>query len=141
MKRTPKHDSTTEFERALERSGEEEYILRLYVTGMTEKSKHAIQNIKRICEDHLKGSYELEIIDIYRHPVLAKGDQIVATPTLIKKLPMPMRRFIGDMSETEKILMGLDLRQKSRTLSGTSRPPKRKGDHDRRQEDHEGHSS
>jgi circadian clock protein KaiB len=79
---------------------------------MTERSKRAIQNIKKICEDHLKGRYNLEVIDIYREPVLAKGDQIVATPTLIKKLPVPIRKFIGEMSETEKILLGLDLQSK-----------------------------
>lgn len=90
----------------------EKYILRLYVTGMTEKSERAIQNIKRICEEHLKGRYELEVIDVYRNPVLTRGDQIVATPTLIKKIPEPIRKFIGDMSETEKILLGLDLRPK-----------------------------
>jgi circadian clock protein KaiB len=90
----------------------EEFVLRLYVTGMTAKSKRAIQDIKKICENHLNGRYNLEVIDIYREPVLAKGDQIIATPTLIKKLPVPIRRFIGEMSETEKILLGLDLHPK-----------------------------
>ncbi len=79
---------------------------------MTARSKRAIQNMKKICEDHLKGRYDLEVIDIYRQPDLAKGDQIVATPTLIKKLPIPIRRFIGEMSEIEKILVGLDLHRK-----------------------------
>jgi circadian clock protein KaiB len=77
---------------------------------MTAKSKLAIQTIKKICEEHLKDRYDLEVIDIYRHPVLARGDQIIAAPTLIKKLPRPLRRFIGDMTDREKIILGLDLR-------------------------------
>ncbi len=113
MRRKPGFkDSAAEFERGLKGTGKEKYVLRLYVTGMTAKSKQAVQNIKKICEDHLKDRCELEVIDIYRQPVLAKGDQIVATPTLIKKLPVPIRKFIGDMSGTEKILLGLDLRPK-----------------------------
>lgn len=86
------------------------YTLRLYVTGTTPRSAQAIVNIRKICEDHLKGRYDLEVIDITRHPTLARGEQIIAAPTLIKKLPLPIRRFIGDMSETERILLGLDLR-------------------------------
>jgi len=112
MKRTPPEDSVTDFERESKESKKERYALRLYVTGMTEKSKQAIQNIKEICDTHLEGFYDLEVIDIYRNPVLAKGDQIVATPTLIKKLPSPIRKFIGDLSRTEKILLGLDLHLK-----------------------------
>jgi circadian clock protein KaiB len=113
MKQTGRNDSMAEYERESKKAKEEKYILRLYVTGMTMKSKQAIQNIKKICEEHLQGHYDLEVIDIYRNPVLAKGDQIVATPTLIKKMPVPIRKFIGDLSEKEKILMGLDLREKS----------------------------
>jgi len=105
-------DSAEEFEKGLRKAKKERLVLRLYVTGMTERSKRAIQNIKKICEDHLNGRYDLEVIDIYRDPNLARGDQIVATPTLIKKLPAPIRRFIGEMSETERILLGLDLRPK-----------------------------
>jgi len=91
---------------------QEKYILKLYVTGMTPRSMKAITNIREICEEHLKGRYELEIVDIFQQPVLAKGEQIIAAPTLIKKLPLPLRRFIGDMSDEEKILLGLDLRPK-----------------------------
>ncbi len=91
---------------------EERYILKLYITGMTPRSTKAIVNIRRICEEHLKGRYELEIIDIFQQPVLAMGEQIIAAPTLIKKLPFPLRKFIGDMSNTERILIGLDLRPK-----------------------------
>ncbi len=99
-----------EFQREIDNALKEKYVLRLYVTGMTTKSKLAVQNIKKICEENLKDRCDLEIIDIYRDPVLAKGDQIIATPTLIKKLPVPLRKFIGDMAEAEKILVGLDLR-------------------------------
>jgi circadian clock protein KaiB len=90
----------------------EMWLLRLYVAGQTPNSVRAIENIKRICEEFLKGHYDLEVIDIYQQPVLAKGEQIIAVPTLIKKLPQPLRRFIGDMSATERILVGLDLRPK-----------------------------
>ena len=85
-------------------------MLRLYVAGMTPKSTLAVTNIKKICEDHLAGRYSLEVIDLYKHPTLADGEQIIAAPTLLKKLPLPLRRFIGDMSNTEKIIVGLDLR-------------------------------
>ncbi len=86
------------------------YVLHLYVAGVTLNSTRAIANVRRICESHLKGRYELAVTDIYQQPVLAKGEQIIAAPTLIKKLPLPLRRFIGDMSDTERILVGLDLR-------------------------------
>jgi circadian clock protein KaiB len=86
------------------------YVLRLYVTGTTRNSERAIVNIRRICEEHLQGRYDLEVVDISEHPTLAQGEQIIAAPTLIKKLPLPLRRFIGDMSQTERILLGLDLR-------------------------------
>ncbi len=89
-----------------------EYVLRLYVAGTTPNSVRAIENIKLICEEYLEGRYDLEVIDIYQQPVLAKGDQIIAVPTLIRKLPVPLRKFIGDMSATERILVGLDLRPK-----------------------------
>jgi circadian clock protein KaiB len=87
------------------------YVLRLYIAGMTSRSTLAIQNIRKICEEHLEGRYDLQVVDIYQQPVLAEGEQIIAAPTLIKKLPLPLRRFIGDMSRTEKILLGLDLRK------------------------------
>jgi circadian clock protein KaiB len=87
------------------------YVLRLYVTGSTLHSTRAISNIRKICEEHLEGRYDLEVFDISQHPALAEGEQIIAAPTLIKKLPLPLRRFIGDMSQTERILLGLDLRE------------------------------
>ena len=106
-------DSTKAFEEALEAPCDGgKYVLKLYITGMTPRSQQAIANIKKICEEHLAGRYELQIIDVYQQPVLARGEQIIAAPTLIKKLPEPLRRFIGDMSNTERILLGLDLRPK-----------------------------
>ncbi len=107
-----KVDAVAPFERRLRKKGKEKYVLRLYVTGMTPKSVMAIQNVKKICEEHLKDRYDLEIADIYRNPTLAKGEQIVAAPTLTQKLPLPLRKFIGDMANTERILLGLDLRPK-----------------------------
>ncbi|MBU0545486.1 MAG: circadian clock KaiB family protein [Proteobacteria bacterium] len=93
-----------------EEKEKEIYILRLYVTGLTPKSQRAIKNIKNICDAHLGGRYELEVIDVYKYPALAKGEQVIATPTLIKKLPLPLRSFIGDLSNTDRVLFGLDLR-------------------------------
>ena len=85
------------------------YVLRLYITGSTPRSIRALSNIRRICNEHLAGHYDLEVIDIAEHPTLAEGEQIIAAPTLIKHLPLPLRRFIGDMSQTDRILLGLDL--------------------------------
>jgi circadian clock protein KaiB len=104
--------STEEFEKAVAKRDRAKYVLRLYVTGMTPKSTLAIANVQKICEKHLAGRYELEVIDIYQQPKLAKGDQIIATPTLIKKLPLPLRRLIGNMSDTERFLVGIDLKPK-----------------------------
>ncbi len=84
--------------------------LRLYVAGQTEKSVLALINLKKICETHLQGEYSIEVIDLLRQPQLAKGDQIVATPTLVKKLPTPVKRIIGDLSDTERVLVGLNLK-------------------------------
>lgn len=88
----------------------ETYILRLYITGSTSRSSLALTNLRKICEEYLKGRYELEVIDLYQKPGLAMGDQIIAAPTLIKKSPLPFRRIIGDMSNIDKVLSGLDLR-------------------------------
>lgn len=104
-------DSTEEFERALKKSDVEKLVLRLYVTGNTPKSTRAIENIRRICEEQFPGRYDLEVIDIYQQPKLAQGDQIIAAPTLIKRLPLPMRKFIGDLSDEENVLLGLDLKR------------------------------
>lgn len=107
MPRGPAHKS---LETAAERLDTEQYVLRLYVTGMTPRSTRAIENVRAICDEHLQGRYELEVIDIYQQPVLAKGEQIIAAPTLIKQLPAPLRRIIGDLSNRERVLVGLDLR-------------------------------
>jgi circadian clock protein KaiB len=105
-------DQVEVFEETLKRSKDKKYVLRLYVAGATPRSTEAIVNIKKICEEHLKGNYELEVIDIYQQPVLAKGEQIIAAPTLVKKLPLPLRRFIGSMYDVDRILVGLDLKPK-----------------------------
>jgi circadian clock protein KaiB len=84
--------------------------LRLYVAGRTSKSVTAFENLKRICEEHLSGQYEIEIIDLIEHPQLAKGDQILALPTLVRRLPEPIKKIIGDLSNTQRVLVGLDLR-------------------------------
>lgn len=89
------------------------YVLKLYVAGMTPNSRRAITNIKKICDEYLEGRYELEILDIYQQPVLAAGEQIIAAPTLIKELPLPLHKFIGDLSNKDKVLVGLDLRPKT----------------------------
>lgn len=86
------------------------YLLKLYVAGLSPNSATAITNIKKICEENLQGRYQLDVIDLYQQPQLAKGKQIIAIPTLIKKLPLPLRRVIGDLSSTEKVLVGLDIR-------------------------------
>jgi circadian clock protein KaiB len=85
------------------------YLLRLYVTGMTPRSTEAITRIKAICEEYLENRYELEVIDIYQQPVVARSEQIIATPTLIKKLPLPLRRLVGDLSDKQRVLVGLNI--------------------------------
>jgi len=106
-------DPTEAFEQALVSPQEKLYVLRLYVAGATPQSVRAIANVKKICEENLQERYELEVIDLYQQPQLAQGEQIIAVPTLIKKLPLPLRRIIGDMSNTERVLVGLDLRKKA----------------------------
>ena len=111
MKRNlPKLGDTAILEAAANAQENARYVLRLYITGTTPHSTRAIVNIRKICEEYLKGRYDLEVVDICDHPTLAEGEQIIAAPTLIKTLPLPLRRFIGDMSQTERILLGLDLR-------------------------------
>ena len=104
-------NATEAFEAALKRSPlkRAKYILRLYVTGSSVRSLKAVHNLKKICEEHLPDEYDLEVIDIYKNPGAARDEQIIATPTLVKKLPEPLRRFVGDLSNTQKILVGLDI--------------------------------
>jgi len=90
----------------------EVWKLRLYVAGQTPRSIRALANLKALCEEHLKGRYQVEVIDLLKHPRLARGDQIVAIPTLVRKLPFPVRKIIGDLSNTAGVLVGLDLRHK-----------------------------
>lgn len=92
--------------------GDKAYLLRLYVAGQTPKSLLAFTNLKRICEDHLQGCYEIEIVDLLENPQLARGDQILAVPTLVRRLPEPIKKIIGDLSNTERVLVGLDLQER-----------------------------
>ena len=94
------------------------YVLRLYITGMTPRSARAVKNLQVICDEYLADRYDLEVVDIYQQPVLVKGEQIIAAPTLIKKLPLPMRRIIGDMSNRDRVLLGLDLVRSSEHTAG-----------------------
>jgi circadian clock protein KaiB len=89
------------------------YDLRLYVAGQTPKSVSALANLKRFCEEHLAGKYRIEVIDLVENPKLARGDQILAIPTLVRRLPEPIRKIIGDLSNTERVVVGLDIRPRS----------------------------
>jgi len=91
--------------------GQDEYLLRLYIAGQTPKSVQAFQNLQRICEEHLKGRYRIEIIDLLVNPALARGDQILALPAVVRQLPPPVKKIIGDFSNAERVLVGLDLRR------------------------------
>jgi circadian clock protein KaiB len=109
MKRATINTTARKSQEPVRKVAADKYCMRLYVTGTTPKSVRAIANVKRLCETYLKGRYQLEVIDIYQQPALAKGEQIIAAPTLIKRLPLPLRRFIGDMTNSERILLGLNL--------------------------------
>ncbi len=111
MKKKPENHADA-FERAANAQPGERYILRLFVAGITPKSERAIRSVKEVCEQYLKGRYDLEIVDIYQRPEALKEDQVVVALTLIKKLPEPLRRLIGDMTDREKILVGLNLKVK-----------------------------
>lgn len=93
------------------RRPQKNYELRLYVAGQTPKSLTAFANLKRICDEHLAGQYHIEVIDLLKQPQLASGDQILAIPTLVRKLPQPIKKIIGDLSNTERVLVGLDIRE------------------------------
>jgi circadian clock protein KaiB len=112
MTRKRSKTATEALEAASREAGNQRYTLRLYVAGLTPRSQAAIRSVTAICEEHLAGRCDLEVIDLYQNPVLAKGEQIIAAPTLIKKLPLPLRKIIGSMADKEKILVGLDLRSK-----------------------------
>jgi len=105
-----KNDIRKQLERGIKRRRSKKYVLHLYIAGLTPRSQQAVENIRRICDKYLQGRYDLEILDVYQNPIIARNGQILAAPTLIKELPLPLRRFVGDMSNTEKLLVGLDLR-------------------------------
>ncbi len=110
MKLSDERDETQAFEEALGVTQERtQYWLRLFVSGSTPRSARAIQNIQALCEENLQGRYDLEVIDIYQHPEHLKPEQVVVIPTLIKKLPLPLRRIVGDLSDRERVLIGLDI--------------------------------
>jgi len=125
MKRSKTFDTTKAFEAALTSEPHTaHYCLKLFITGTTPRCARAIKNIRAICEDSLPGRYDLEVIDIYQHPEQAKPEQIVVTPTLVKKLPLPFRRMIGDLSDNERVMVGLDIVRHSLAAE----PPE--GEHD-----------
>jgi circadian clock protein KaiB len=103
------------FEKLIRQQSRQHYVLRLFITGTTPRSCRAIANIRSLCEEHLSGRYDLEVIDIYQQPAEASGHQIIAAPTLIKKLPFPPKRMIGDLSDRGRVLVGLDLKEKKTT--------------------------
>ena len=115
----PKMKELQELEDALKERETSHYVLRLYVAGMTPNCLAAFANLKKICEEHLEGRYSIQIIDLLENPKLAQGDQILAIPTLVRKLPEPVRKIIGDLSNTERVLVGLDLIPAPRTSAGS----------------------
>jgi circadian clock protein KaiB len=113
MEDAERENTTRAFEEALSRTGSDHYVLILYVTGATPQSTQALVRLKEICAEYLQGRYELEVVDIYQQPEEAKSAQILAAPTLIKILPPPLRKVIGNLSDLERVLIGLDLQPKS----------------------------
>ena len=103
-------DATERLERALAEQEEARWVLKLYVVGATPTSRRAISALRKVCEEELAGRYTLEVVDVYQQPALAAGEQIIAAPTLVKELPLPVRRLVGDMTDRERVLVGLDLR-------------------------------
>lgn len=105
--------ATRRYEQLLAKPPDPHYLLRLYITGATPASTHAIENLKRICEEHLQGKYQLQVVDIYQQPELARGKNIIVAPTLVKELPLPVRKLIGDLSDKQGVLAGLDLQPRA----------------------------
>ncbi len=114
MRRTNTHRATKAFEKALATRPTGNYVLRLYVAGATDRSRRAVLRARQLCETELKGTCELEVIDVYQQPILARDGQIVATPTLVKEFPPPVRRLIGDLANTTRLFVGLDLDTKGK---------------------------
>jgi circadian clock protein KaiB len=109
------HDTTGAVDQPASRPRKQRYTLRLYVTGLTPRSTQAVATLRGLCEEYLAGCYHLEIIDIYQQPELVAGEEIIAVPTLVKELPLPLRRLVGDLSNGERILVGLNLCRKPTT--------------------------
>jgi circadian clock protein KaiB len=103
-------DAMIAFEELLAKSREGQYVLQLYITGSTPQSARAVANITKLCETHLKGRYELSVVDLYQEPGRAKTEQVIAAPTLVKQLPLPLRRLIGDLSNSNRVLLALDIK-------------------------------
>lgn len=106
-------DSIAAFESAARAQEAEHYVLKLYVAGTTPGSVRAVEALKAVCDEHLEGRFELQVVDVYQQPVLARDEQIIALPTLVKSLPAPMRRILGDLSDKQRLLVGLDLKPKA----------------------------
>jgi circadian clock protein KaiB len=116
--RKRKEDVARKFEEAISELHKGKYVLRLFVAGTTARSARAIANLKGVCDEYLEGRYDLEVIDVYQQGARTKEERIIAAPTLIKKLPPPVRKLVGDMSDKEKILVGLDIRERKRETDG-----------------------
>ncbi len=114
-----KHPDTRDFEKALNKRDQRRYVLHLFVAGITPRSLQAVERVRQLCEEHLPGRYELEVVDIYQHPDKARREQIIAAPTLVKDLPLPLRKFVGDLTDRERVLVGLDIKIKSEGKPGT----------------------
>ena len=117
MNATKTSRTTKAFEKALAASRTGKYVLRLYVAGATARSRQALLRVRRLCETELRSDYDLEVIDIYQQPIIARDGQILATPTLVREFPRPMRRLIGNLSNSTGLFVGLDLETKGRTSS------------------------
>ena len=115
MKTNKTSRATKAFEKALATRPTGKYVLRLYVAGATARSRQALLRVRRLCETELNGEYDLEVIDIYQQPIIARDGQILATPTLVREFPRPMRRLIGNLSNTTGLFVGLDLDTKGKT--------------------------
>jgi circadian clock protein KaiB len=110
---------TAAFERLLKKRADDtrRYVLKLFITGSTSRSSRAIENIRALCDEYLSGRYDLEVVDIYQQPTEATGEQIIAAPTLIRKFPKPSRRMVGDLSNKDRVLIGLDLHESDKAVS------------------------
>jgi circadian clock protein KaiB len=122
MKPRAPRDASRRFEAALARGAKQRYVLRLYVAGGTAHSMRALENLKRICDEHLHGRYTLEVIDVYQRPEMARGEQILAVPTLIRRLPTPLRKIVGDLSGEQRVLVGLDVTPTPRPHGDKAKP-------------------